>query len=277
MEVDKKHQSPNRWLHIALFIIVFLVAFLALGLILPVSGKQDLRSAFYIPIAASTLLSVLLSLLFLQVMSTKDPLPAGLTLKRPGREAVAGGSAGLMLVGAGSMILFFLDSLVFNVGSSSPLDIAITTILLLASSLGEELVFRGIILRRLLEATKPAIALGLSSIAFAFFHINNPEISLVALVNITTGGVLLGITYCYTRNLWFGWMLHFTWNLAQGPLLGFAVSGLRLPSILQTESSGATLITGGDFGLEGSIVQGAVIILFSMLLWQMNRQNIKAE
>src|SRR5258708_25291372 len=126
----------------------------------------------------------------------------------------------------------------------------------------EELVFRGYILGNLLDSVgNKWVALVLSSVLFAAFHFTNPGIHTLAFVNLLLAGLLLGINYIYTRNLWFSFLFHLSWNFFQGPILGFRVSGLNLPTLLVAEPKGDLFITGGEFGLEGSILNTTVSVI----------------
>jgi membrane protease YdiL (CAAX protease family) len=87
------------------------------------------------------------------------------------------------------------------------------------------------------------------------------------MINIFLAGILLGINYIYTKNLWFAILFHLSWNFIQGPLLGYKVSGVNLPSLLQTSMNGDLLLTGGDFGFEGSIFDLAITILTILILY----------
>jgi membrane protease YdiL (CAAX protease family) len=98
------------------------------------------------------------------------------------------------------------------------------------------------------------VALVISSALFSLFHAANANVGVVALLNIFVAGFLLGINYVYTRNIWFAVCLHFSWNFFQGPVLGYEVSGLDLPSLLQQTLKGPGLLTGGEFGFEGSLI-----------------------
>ena len=65
----------------------------------------------------------------------------------------------------------------------------------------------------------------------------------------------------YTKNLWFGLMLHFSWNFFQGPVYGFEVSGIKFSGIFQQSISGPDLWTGGVFGFEGSFLCSLLMLL----------------
>ncbi|MNN55380.1 hypothetical protein D3C81_1702530 [compost metagenome] len=47
--------------------------------------------------------------------------------------------------------------------------------------------------------------------------------------------------------------LHFAWNALEG-LFGIPVSGFPADGLFNVKVSGEALLTGGNFGLEGSIV-----------------------
>ena len=61
--------------------------------------------------------------------------------------------------------------------------------------------------------------------------------------------------------MWFPIALHFSWNFFQGPIFGFEVSGIELNSLIVQEITGSDLLTGGDFGLEGSALLSVLLLL----------------
>jgi len=131
----------------------------------------------------------------------------------------------------------------------------------------EELVFRGYILNNLMESFNKWIALLISAILFAIFHLDNPSVNIVAVLNVFSAGVLLGVNYIYTKNLWFAFLFHFGWNFFEGPILGYKISGLNTQTLLQTELKGDVLLTGGEFGFEGSIFSLALMLITILLLY----------
>ena len=102
---------------------------------------------------------------------------------------------------------------------------------------------------------------------FTLAHIFNPAITPIGVANIFLGGALLGINFIYTRSLLFSIGLHFGWNFIQGYLLGFAVSGYSAPTLLQQELKGHPVLTGGEFGVEGSIVTTGLLVIGILLLY----------
>jgi len=66
-------------------------------------------------------------------------------------------------------------------------------------------------------------------------------------------GIVLGISYIHTKNLWFPIAMHLSWNLFQA-IFGFNVSGQKTYSLIEFSITENNIINGGDFGFEGSIL-----------------------
>ncbi|WP_339787529.1 CPBP family intramembrane glutamic endopeptidase [Paenibacillus sp. FSL R7-0313] len=98
------------------------------------------------------------------------------------------------------------------------------------------------------------IALAVTSLTFGAFHLGNPGATLWSALAITLkAGVLLGAAFLWRRNLWFAMGLHFAWNALEDAL-GIPVSELPAAGLFTVKANGAAWLTGGDFGLDGSIV-----------------------
>ncbi len=189
-------------------------------------------------------------------------------------ESATGLFMGPALLGIASMLLLFSGHLKWVDIHFDPQSLTVSFGLLILIAFSEELVFRGYILNNLMDSFKNKwIALPVSAILFAIFHITNPGMNSMAFANLFLAGLLLGINYIYTRNLWFSFFFHLSWNFFQGPLLGFHVSGLQMPSLLETQTTGDLLVTGGDFGLEGSMLNIAVSLTAVLILaWAFERK-----
>lgn len=59
----------------------------------------------------------------------------------------------------------------------------------------------------------------------------------------------------FTRRLWLGVGFHVAWNYTQSAVFSGIVSGSdSAPGLLKSTIEGPTLLTGGSFGLESSLV-----------------------
>jgi len=171
-----------------------------------------------------------------------------------------------LLLGVGLIVLGFGTLYIFNFLSVASIQFSLIDQLFYLSlfavvSLNEEIAIRGYILQNLSRSFNKYIALVLSSLVFMIMHIGNPNMSAVPLFNLFLAGLLLGVYCIHKNNLWFPIGAHITWNYFQGPVLGFEVSGNDVDSIFIQSLNGSELITGGEFGFEGSIILTTFMII----------------
>ena len=171
-----------------------------------------------------------------------------------------------LLLGIGLIVLGFGTLYIFNFLSVASIQFSLIDQLFYLSlfavvSLNEEIAIRGYILQNLSSSFNKYIALVLSSLVFMIMHIGNPNMSAIPLFNLFLAGLLLGVYCIHKNNLWFPIGAHITWNYFQGPVLGFEVSGNDVDSIFIQSLSGSELITGGEFGFEGSIILTVLMII----------------
>jgi len=127
----------------------------------------------------------------------------------------------------------------------------------------EELLFRGLALQAIERLGGPWLALGVTAALFGLVHGANPGASLwsSAAIAVEAGG-LLGAAFLWRRSLWLCFALHATWNgLEQA--IGIPVSGHVDPGLMLTRVSGPAALTGGDFGLEASVVTVVISVLIA--------------
>ena len=128
----------------------------------------------------------------------------------------------------------------------------------------EELMFRGVLFRIVEGWTGTWIALTLTSVLFGAVHLLNPNASLWGTLAIAIeAGTMLTAAYVATRKLWVPIGLHLGWNVAASAIFSTEVSGNDTPQgLLDATTSGPVLLTGGEFGPEGSVLS----ILFCVLV-----------
>ncbi|WP_433552591.1 lysostaphin resistance A-like protein [Micromonospora zamorensis] len=145
-----------------------------------------------------------------------------------------------------------------------------------AAAVTEELLFRGVLFRVIEERTGTWIALLLTGVVFGLMHLLNPDASLWGAVAIAVeAGFMLAACYAATRNLWVPIGLHFGWNFAAGGIFSVVVSGNgESEGLLDTSMSGPALVTGGDFGPEGSLYTVAAgVALTVVFMWMAHRRG----
>jgi membrane protease YdiL (CAAX protease family) len=149
----------------------------------------------------------------------------------------------------------------------------------LAVAVNEETLFRGYSFQSLVGGIGAWPSMIIFAIIFALIHLGNPGISFavtslkwVTLLNIALAGILQGLCYLRSGSLALPIGVHLGWNWAQGSLLGFGVSGTNISKGFWTPimHQQPLWLSGGDVGLEGSIVCTMVcgLGILMLALWK---------
>jgi membrane protease YdiL (CAAX protease family) len=142
----------------------------------------------------------------------------------------------------------------------------------------EELLSRGYWLQNLEDGLGTRWAVLISSTVFGLGHLGNPNASWVAVLGIVGAGLFLAFGYLRTRQLWLPIGLHIGWNIFQGPVFSFPVSGIETAKLIEHSVNGPQIITGGAFGPEaGLIVLPAMALGAALIYWYTARVARRAE
>ena len=214
------------------------------------------------------LIGVLLLLWILMRFVDKEPfIKLGFSLKGKINDIILGMTLGLLLMAVGYTILILLGEIKFIGFNYDLKNIILLFLLFIAVSIAEETYVRGYVLKNLLQSFNPIISLIISSAIFSLLHFFNPNVNYIALTELFIAGILLGISYVYTKNLWFPIALHLSWNFFQ-VMFGFNVSGMDTYSLIEFEIIENNNINGGDFGFEGSYLSILFSLIMMYFLWK---------
>jgi membrane protease YdiL (CAAX protease family) len=291
---DQAAKNPairQGWLRALLFLVSFcvLTLLITVPVVIEVAGvtadqlKQDLLGTLeglltgnylWLMILLEFAISVIGVFIFRLLIDRRGMWGTRWSMEGFTGEAMTGLFLGPAILGISALLMLASGHLIWPDIVWDPSTLFVSFGLMAMIAFSEELVFRGYVLDSLMESfPNKWMALSISAVLFAAFHFTSPGIYNLGFVNLVVAGFLLGINYVYTKNCWFSFFLHLSWNFFQGPILGFRVSGLTLPSLLQTETKGDLFITGGDFGLEGSILTTVVaVIAFFVIAWAFERK-----
>lgn len=184
-----------------------------------------------------------------------------------------------LIIGAVLMVLPVLLLTIFgyihwqvNTFSYSTILSGFSIFLLVA--IAEELLFRGFMFQRLIQAFGKWPAQLIVASLFLLTHINNPgmtgTVKILASINIFIASIMFGIAFIKTKSLAMPLGLHFMANFMQGTFLGFGVSGDKDPSLLTPVFDNVPIwFSGGDFGIEASIggLFFVILITISLFYW----------
>ena len=203
----------------------------------------------------------------------KPLMSIGLSIKDKANEMLIGLAFALAFIGGLFAILWLLGAISVTGFVGFKPGMFIVSMMLFLAAFDEEIIFRGYVLNNMMDSSSRWVALAGSSALFALMHAGNPSVwsNWVPMTELFAAGFILGISYTFTKNLWFPTFFHFGWNFFQG-LLGFEISGINVDSwkMISHENTGNVpdIISGGSFGIEGSVITLSCTIICTYLIYK---------
>jgi uncharacterized protein len=279
--LSSKPMIKDGWLRVLLFILALIVASVvgigAYIVSLPKGSTAEaiLQSADPVKVMLILcVLSLIVTFVFRRLVDRKSFVSLGLDVSGYAGDAISGAALGIFIVSASSLILKVSDHLKWTDIIFDPKAMFMALGFIVVGGFLEELVFRGYILGNLMSSFSRWLAIGISAILFMIFHWST--LGFFPLLNTLIIGIILGLNYSYTRNLWFSVCFHIAWKFMEGPMLGFPGGGIT-QSLLQTELQGDENITGAASGLEGSVMLTAVSLLSLIALYLFLQRKISPQ
>lgn len=235
------------------------------------SGNIDLNMMISLEYSMIFTMGILLWL-FMRFIDKQPLIEIGFQTKGRLKEFNYGLILGLLIMAFAYVFLSLIGEIVFENYTFDLQKIFLSIILFVGVSIFEEVIFRGYMLKNLLESFNPYVALFISSIFFSLIHGSNPNVTTLGLCNIFLAGFFLGASYIFTKNLWFPIALHFSWNFFQS-MFGFKVSGLDSYSIIEFTIPENNMLNGGEFGFESSLLSIIILIIGTFIIWNYFKKN----
>ena len=266
---NRFHQWRAGWRILVYLIVVTLFTIVLRAVVgLFLTRPDDVPMVSWLNSFFMTMANISLVLPALLVLKVFDRRPASLLgigfERRWWWELAVGVAAGIVSTGGLTLILVVTGQVTLEVSprvaaafSVMPLYLVLFTV----AAAVEEFIFRGYMLQALAEGSRRWLAAVLISLLFAIVHLDNPDVTVVGISNIFLVGIVIAVLYFQTLRLWLPIGYHLSWNWAHGWLWGFDVSGIELEhKVFIANPRGPDLLTGGEFGLEGSILTTALIV-----------------
>ncbi len=220
------------------------------------------------------ILSLLITYIFRLWVDRKSFISLGLGINGHIREAITGGALGVFIMGCSCLVIQATGHLKWMDFIFDPKFQFLIFGTLGLSAFYEELIFRGYILGNLLESFPKWLALVISSVLYMALHWTSA--GFFPLLNTLILGLITGLFYLYSRNLWFPVCFHWAWTFMAGPVLGFG-DELSSQSLLQSALRGDEIITGGTSGLQGSVILTAVSLLSAVTLYLILQRKLSPK
>lgn len=147
----------------------------------------------------------------------------------------------------------------------------------IAAGIVEEMVFRGGIMGLLEKWKNIKIAIIVPSVLFGLIHILNGALGPISLIQLVAAGTVVGILFSmiayYYDNFWNNALVHALWNASTIGVMHIGTEPYESSIYTYVLKSRSMMITGGDFGIEASIISILAYSLFIAILALMLRRK----
>lgn len=132
----------------------------------------------------------------------------------------------------------------------------------------EEFLLRSILMNQMAAGGKIKVAIIANSLIFSIFHLGNTGFNFMAFVNIFLVGLVFSLIFYLNGSIYTSAAAHSFWNMTMANIYGITVSGNSPTGVtlFDTKLTGLTIISGGSFGIEGSIVTSLVLLVVLIIL-----------
>lgn len=135
-----------------------------------------------------------------------------------------------------------------------------------AAGIVEEMVFRGTIMGLLEKWTNIRIAVLVPSVLFGLLHIIGNNLDFLSIVQLVIAGTVVGIFFslitCYYDSFWNNALVHALWNASTIGVMHIGTEPYEHSVYTYVLKSESMMITGGDFGIEASVISIIAYLLF---------------
>lgn len=149
----------------------------------------------------------------------------------------------------------------------------------LGAGVAEELLFRGLLMNAVIKKWGRAVGILAPSALFASLHIIGMNFSLASCIQVMVAGTMVGVMFSFIalegRSVWNSAIVHGVWNMiiiGGGLTIGTEINEYSVSSyVLETR---AFLLTGGEFGIESSVVAIiGYIVVSQAAVWMIRRKS----
>ncbi len=266
------------------FAICVLVCALPVGLLQFIPSIENLEDKYATVLTEPLLMISVLGAMFMMTkMYTPHTIYAFfLSKKHVLKHVLSGILLGIIILGLCVGILFLFGNVSFTIGKISFALFLYYILYFLVVAVFEELFSRTYQLFVFVETYPIAIAVLVNGLIFGLLHSLNPGFTALAMINVSLAGIVFSLFTLYHRSINWAIGIHLGWNFAQGILFGYKVSGTDTPGILSAKPVGIYYLSGGEFGIEGSLICTlvlATVIIYLALKYKISpiKEELKVE
>lgn len=173
----------------------------------------------------------------------------------------------------GSVVAVLLLTKAMNIQGQNNIDYI--WIWILASFLNvvmQELLVRGYLYQLWKQKYNILVATMLTTILFTAMHGGAFAAGIIPMLNIISMSIFVTLLLEYTDTIVAPVVAHFIWNTIGAIILGGVSLASDYPNLLNSTFQGNSLISGGNYKIEGSIIVLVVNLILIMYLFILNKR-----
>lgn len=137
----------------------------------------------------------------------------------------------------------------------------------------QELVFRGYIYQLIKKEYNVYSAAIVTTILFTAMHGGAFEAGVIPVLNVITMSLFMTSVLEYTKSLLAPIIMHAVWNIIGAIIIGGVSLAEDYPNLFTTIVSGNTIISGGAYKIEGSIIVLVLNLIFFAIFVALNKKK----
>ncbi|MCR5611298.1 MAG: CPBP family intramembrane metalloprotease [Clostridiales bacterium] len=205
----------------------------------------------------ATVLATAVCILFCRVIQKRGLSSMGFVRRHAVREYLLGALVGVVMISATALLGLAFGAYRFTPAKPNWGIVLLFLLGYFFQGMSEEVLCRSCFLVSLSRRNNVWLAIAVSSSMFALLHVFNPGFGVIPFVNILLSGAFFATYFLKRGSIWGACAIHSFWNFFQGNFYGISVSGTGgsdAVSVFSAEAlKGSKLLTGGTFGIEGSV------------------------
>lgn len=174
----------------------------------------------------------------------------------------------------GSVVVVFLLTRTMSIQGQNSIDFI--WIWILASLLNvtmQELLVRGYLYQLWKHKYNVMVATILTTILFTAMHGGAFEAGIIPVINVVSMSIFVTILLEYTGTIVAPIIIHFIWNTVGAIILGGVFLASDYPNLLVNTFQGNSLISGGAYKMEGSIIVLVANFILIIYLFVLNKRK----
>lgn len=188
------------------------------------------------------------------------------------KNLIIGSSIGFLWLGSVVAILLLTKTITIQ----SQNTISYLWIWIVASLLNvimQELLIRGYLYQLWRQKYNIPIATLVTTVLFVLMHGGAFEAGTIAVLNVTTMSIFITLLLEYTGTIVAPIIAHFIWNTVGSIILGGVSLASDYPNLINLNFQGNSLLTGGIYKIEGSIVVLVINFILIITLFVLNKRQ----